>query len=237
MKSAQQVERDFSYFEELVKYIKSFPGVRFITASQALAVLPDAAQGRAFSASELRVVAGQVTPEISFEVNGDYALSASEVFALLNGFVANAIQKKQGTAAVVGGTPYGPDATAPELAAKIDVPWAQFSRSVLDVDSSLAKYGQIPDLVWFGSRAVPPESYLAALAGVALELLAKRQPPDAVSVLPARLAAAHYVAEDSKELWQWPIFPDGFEAPQLMALAKAQAWTLKPAILRRTTAR
>jgi len=115
--------------------------------------------------------------------------------------------------------------------------WAQFSRTVLDVDSSLAKYGQIPGLVWLGSHAVPPESYLVALAGVALELLAKRQPPDAVSVLPAHLAAAKYVADDSGKLWQWPIFPEGFDAPQLMALAKAQAWTLKPAILRRTAAR
>jgi len=237
MKSVQQIERDFNYFEELVKYMKSFPGVRFITASQALGVLPDAAQGRAFSADELREVAGQVTPDISFEVHGDYSLSASEVFALLNGFVASAIQKKQGTAAIVGGTPYGPDATAPELTAKINVPWAQFSRTVLDVDSSLTKYQRIPDLVWFGSSAVPPESYLAALAGVALELLAKRPPPDAVSVPAARLAAAKYVADDSGKLWQWSIFPEGFDAPQLMALAKAQAWTLKPAILHREAAR
>jgi len=137
----------------------------------------------------------------------------------------------------VGGTPYGPDATAPELAARIDVPWAQFSRTVLDMDSSLTKYQRIPDLVWLGSHAVPPESYLAALAGVALEMLAMRPPPDAVSILPARLAAAHYVADDSEKLWQWPIFPDGFDAPQLMALAKAQAWTLKPAILHPEAAR
>ncbi len=237
MKSAQQIEKDFDYFEELVKYMESFPGVRFITASQALGVLPDAAQGRAFSAAELREVAGQVSSDVSFEVHGDYALSASEVFALLNGFVASAIKKEQGTAAIVGGTPYGPDATAPELAAKIDVTWAQFSRTVLDVDSFLTTYRQIPGLVWLGSHAVPPESYLAALAGVALELLATRPPPDAVSVPPARLAAAKYVADDSEKLWQWPIFPEGFDAPQLMALAKAQAWTLKPAILRPTAAR
>jgi len=71
MKSAQQIERDFDYFEERVKYMKSFPGVRFITASQALEVLPDAAQGQAFSADELREVAGQVAPDISFQAHGD----------------------------------------------------------------------------------------------------------------------------------------------------------------------
>jgi len=233
MKSAQQIERDFNYFEELVKYMKSFPDVRFITASQALGVLPDSAQGRAFSAAELREIAGQVTPDVSFEVHGDYSLSASEVFALLTGFVASAIQKKPVTAVKLSGTPYGPDVTASELTARINVPWTQFSQTVLDVDSSLAKYRQIPDLVWFGGNAVPPESFLAALAGVVQELPAKKPPPDAVSILPARLAAAKYVADDSKDLWQWPIFPEGFDAPQLMALAKAQAWTLKPAILHR----
>jgi len=98
---------------------------------------------------------------------------------------------------------------APELSAQIDVPWAQFSRTVLDVDSSLTKYRQIPNLVWFGSHVVPPESYLAALAGVAQELLAKNRPPDEVSVLPARLAAARYVADDSEKLWQWAHIPGG----------------------------
>jgi hypothetical protein len=71
---------------------------------------------------------------------------------------------------------------------------------------------------------------------VVQELRAKKSPPDAASVLPARVAAAHNVADDSENLWQWPIFPEGFDAPQLMALGKAQAWTLKPAILHlRTT--
>jgi hypothetical protein len=52
---------------------------------------------------------------------------------------------------------------------------------------------------------------------------------DTVTFAPARLAAADYVADDSPDLWDWVIFPHGFHAPKLMALAKLQAWTLKPA--------
>jgi len=52
-----------------------------------------------------------------------------------------------------------------------------------------------------------------------------------VTLPPARLAAARYVADDSPKLWDWVIFPEGFDAPQLMAIAKLQAWTLKPALL------
>ena len=101
----------------------------------------------------------------------------------------------------------------------------------MDVESFLQKNGQVPSVVWLGSSAVPQESYLAALAGVTHSLFAKQAAPQTVSVPPAHLAAGKYVADDSPDLWQWPIFPKGFDAPELMLLAKAQAWTLKPAIL------
>ena len=44
--------------------------------------------------------------------------------------------------------------------------------------------------------------------------------------------ADRYVAEDSPALWSWPIFPEGFHAPGIMELARLQAWTLKPAVLK-----
>ena len=44
------------------------------------------------------------------------------------------------------------------------------------------------------------------------------------------MAAAKYVAADDPSLWKWVIFPPGFHAPNVMALAKREAWTLKPAL-------
>ena len=87
-------------------------------------------------------------------------------------------------------------------------------------------------MVWLGSAAVPPESYLVALAHVAGTLLMKGEPPESVTVPPASLAAAQYVAQDKPQLWDWIIFPQGFDPPHLMDLARLQAWTLKPAIIR-----
>jgi hypothetical protein len=60
-------------------------------------------------------------------------------------------------------------------------------------------------------------------------LTLKGEPPDSVTVKPARLAAAQFVADDSPALWNWIIFPKGFDAPHLIFLAKLQAWSLKPA--------
>jgi hypothetical protein len=113
----------------------------------------------------------------------------------------------------------------------VKVAWSQFSRTVLDVAGFLEKNGRIPNQVWLGSSPVPPESYLVALARTTRALLLASPLPDSVTLRPARLAAARYVADDSPSLWGWIIFPGGFDAPQLMGLAKLQAWTLKPAML------
>jgi hypothetical protein len=231
MKDPEQIERDFSYLENLVHYIKSLPNVRFITASEALGVMPDRAQGRQFSAAELGEIAEQVTSDVSFQVRGDYALSASEQFALLNEYVVRTVRKQPAQPILLSGTPYGPDIAAPELADDMNVSWSQFSRTVQDVAGLLEKNGQIPNVVWMGSKPVPPESYLVALARTTRAWVETHTLPNYVTLPPARLSAARYVADDSPKLWDWVIFPEGFDAPQLMALAKLQAWTLKPALL------
>jgi peptidoglycan/xylan/chitin deacetylase (PgdA/CDA1 family) len=231
VKDPEQIERDFNYLEGLVHYIKSFPSVRFITASEALGVMPDRAQGRQFSAAELGEIAAQVTSDVSFQVRAEYALSASEQFALLNEYVARTVRKEQAEPIPLHGTPYGPGLAVAELADNMNVSWSQFSRTALDVAGFLEKNGQIPNVVWLGSKPVPPESYLVALAATTRALVNTHTLPNYVTLPPARLAAARYVADDSPRLWDWVIFPEGFDAPQLMALAKLQAWTLKPALL------
>ena len=83
--------------------------------------------------------------------------------------------------------------------------------------------------VWLGSAGVPPESYLAALARVAIDLVDGKQ-PDSIELRPATYSIGARVADDSPRIWGW-LFPKGFHAPALMELARRQAWTIKPAIL------
>ena len=147
---------------------------------------------------------------------------------LLNRFVAGVVAKAP-KSSLLDGTPYGPSTAAETMSEIIEVPWNQFSRTVVDVEGFLEKNDQIPSVIWLGSRPVPPESYLVALAQVTTRLLVRAEPPEIVTLSPAHLAAAHYVADDSPQLWGWVIFPQGFHAPKMMGLAKLQAWTLKPA--------
>jgi len=81
---------------------------------------------------------------------------------------------------------------------------------------------------------VPPEAYLQALARITIDLLQNKPPPPIIEIQPAKLAAGQYVADDGPNLWGWVIFPDGFRAPDMMALAKQQAWTIKPALIDHT---
>jgi len=261
VKTPEESEKAFNFFEELIASMKSFPRVEFVTASQALQLFRDAAQRHVFSPEELAGVAKQVDPEVSFQVHDDYALSASEVFFLLNKYVAGIVRKAPPEPIMLDGTPYGPtspfdlsvaavsgrgalqEGEAPaaehltvgtpplEGEAALAVPWSQFSRTVLDVQDFLDKNGQIPNACWLGSKPVSPESYLVALAQVSTRLLVKAEPPETVPVAPARLAASQYVADDSSALWDWIVFPVGFHAANMMKLAKLQAWTLKPARL------
>ncbi len=228
MKTPEESEKAFQYFEQLITYMKSFPRVELLTASDAARLFKDRAQRHTFPTSELGAIARQVDSEVTFQVHDEYTLTASEVFFLLNRYVAGVVAKSP-KPLLLDSTPYGPSAGEEPLKETIEVPWSRFSRSVLDVEDSVAKTDQIPSVVWLGSKAVPPESYLVALAQVTVRLLVRAEPPEKVSLAPAQLAAAQYVADDSPQLWNWPIFPPEFRAPKMMSLAKLQAWTLKPA--------
>ena len=231
--SPAESEHAFQYFEVLIRHMKSLPNVRFITASEAHALYRDAAQSHAFGPGEIMTIAAKVTPQIGFQLHGSFNLTAGEVFALLNQFVANSIASKAGEPIVLRDTPYGPASPAFDVDSNqiTEVPWNQFARTVLDVAHLLDRSQQIPNVVWMGSAAVSPESYLLAIASVAEILLIKQPPPESVKILPAELAAAKFVAKDSLSIWNWPIFPQGFHSPYLMELARLQAWTLKPALL------
>ena len=158
-------ERAFHYLEDLVRHINSFPGVRFITASQAYALYRNAAaQSRSFAPQELIEIARRVNAEITFQVHDGYALAASEIFALLNAVVAQPVSSGPNARIVFADTPSGPSLDGNALASNPPARshGVRFSRTAADVSQFLEMNGAIPSVVWLGSRATTPESYLLA---------------------------------------------------------------------------
>jgi hypothetical protein len=227
-KTAEETRSSYRVFEEYIRFLKRFPEVQFITASQTAKLYRDRALERKFTSEELATIAKAVGEDVSFQTYKDYALSASEVFALLNAFMADVPAEEQRLTK----TPLGPTGRLPLLSASVTTDASQFQRTCRDVADYLHKHGRIPTAVWLGSRPVPPEAYLVTLARLAERKLEGQEIPESIEIKPAKLAASRYVADDdSGKLWGWIIFPPNFRAPALMELAKKQAWTLKPALL------
>jgi hypothetical protein len=233
-KTDQETEAAFQVFGDYVRFMQRFPEVRFITATEALRLYRDRAQGRTFTPAELKAVAGKVGAGVTFQRHGNYALAPSEVFALVNEYVAERGAGHTPTGIPLRGTPYGPSEKGPPLEHPVTADWSQFTRTAADVADFLRKQGRVPSSVWLGSVRVPPEAYLRSLAEVTAALADGKPAPEKVEIKPARLTAGEYVSEDGPGLWGWVIFPRGFRAPAMMELARRQAWTLKPALLDRS---
>src|SRR5207253_4559338 len=107
----------------------------------------------------------------SFQKQEEYALAASEIFALLNAYVARRAADSLPESLSLDSTPYGPSEPVTPRSQTITTDGSQFSRTAIDVADFLHKQGRIPTSVWLGSQAVPREIYLNALAWVTLELL------------------------------------------------------------------
>ena len=231
-KTPEETKTAYECFETWIRFIHRFPEVQFITASQAAKLYRDRARGRRFGPAEIKAVAAAVGDEIDFQRNKDYTLSASEVFALLDDYVAARAAGREPDGLAVTDTPFGPTGASPVIPDDgVTTDWSQFGRTAADVADFVRKQHRVPGTVWLGSTPVSPEAYLRALAAVARDLADGKKPPETIQLKPTPLAAAKYVSADDPKLWGWIIFPPGFHAPAMMRLAKRQAWTLKPALL------
>ncbi len=228
-----ETERAFSDFERYIRFIQQQPGVTFVTATDLMRLYADRAMSRTFSRDDLRAIAAATQPEITFQRLHGETLSAADVFGLLTdamaGFVKSAAVPEASRPLPLLGPnrPFVRSVPTPSFV----IPWEAFSRAVTDAADFCRSNRRIPDEIWVGTENFSPADFLATLAPVVEHVVATGQPPPEVSRRDGRFTADRYVAEDSTELWNWPIFPEGFHAPAIMALARLQAWTLKPAVL------
>jgi hypothetical protein len=246
-KTPEESRVAYETFEGYIRFIKSHPKVRFITAREALQLYRDRAIGREFTKAEIAKIANQVRSpngvnsiprkraasslgrasdsevaddEVGFVKLDDCTLSAAEAFYLLvAGRTADSGEDRR---IVLDRSPLGPTQPAPSHG-QVECDRSQMERTIADVADYMKRHGRIPNAVWLGSTPVSPESFLKALT----------LPQDSATFRfsPAGLQPARYVADDNPKLWGWVIFPPGFKAPEMMQLAKRQAWTLKPAVL------
>ena len=233
---AAETEAAFADFEQYVRFIQAQPGVTFVTATDLMRLYEDRAATRSFTRDDLRAIAAAVRQEITFQRLGRDTLSAADVFSLLTGAMAefvrtNAVPDATRLTPLLGPIrPFAPASGGPPSSA---FAWEAFARTLTDTAAFCRANGRMPDEIWIGTESLSPTDLLATLAPIVERVVATGQPPAEVTRRVGRFSSDRYVADDSKELWNWPIFPEGFHAPAIMALARLQAWTLKPAVLSR----
>jgi len=106
-----------------------------------------------------------------------------------------------------------------------EIPRPVFDRARQEAADFVRTHGRLPDAVWLGSQRLSLEDFAATLAadegGGPVELRKGR--PD----------FEKRIGRDAARLYNWIIHPKGFAPESLLEMARLQAWTLKPARLRR----
>ena len=227
LKSPQQVEAGFKDFDSFLKYVKSKPGVEFVTASDLKRIFADAASDRDFSRDELAALLNP--PElISYREVGGIWVSAAEIFWMVVQALSSVLETGALPSSVKNKYPLGPYGEVRSEAFPY-VTRREFLSACLTAREFIEANGRLPDFVELKGVKISPEDFLSTAALVYLEESSGKR-AELVKVVEGTVASKACVRYlGAKSAWNWVIFPDHFEAWNLVELARLQAWTAKPA--------
>ncbi len=206
-RTAEETERCFRILIRYVEHAKSRSDVHFVTARE----LPLLYQTQAARSGDRASIARHLAGHETFLETDHGALSAAEMLEILLGMEPVFVE--------------GPSSRAVSNYHLASVPRPAFERAKADASDFIHVNHRLPADVWIGSEKLSLADFVATLANDA-------GGTSAVPVRKGNLELEKYVSTDARGSFQWPIHPEGFSAPELLELARLQAWTLKPAKLK-----
>lgn len=206
-RTAEESERCYRILTRYVEHAKARASVRFITARE----LPLLYESSAVSGTDRSQVARYMAERLTFLVTDRGVLSAADMLQVLLGMEPAMVE--------------GPVAHGETTYSESAIPRAAFERAKRDAAGFIRTSGRLPADVWIGSKKL-------SLADFAATVAADDGASGMVTVRKGNLEMEKYVATDAKRTFSWPIHPEGFSAPELLEMARLQAWTLKPARLK-----
>jgi hypothetical protein len=232
----EETEAAFARFEQYVDFQRALPGVRFVTAADLSRLYHNRIHTDGADLDTVRELAGALARGSSVDIlrdrQGRY-VSPAEQFSAVTTLLARAVTERVVPRRVDVLDPLGPSEMPPTTEIG-ELPWPAFRDALLDVADHLRVRGQIPTAVFAGAKRIAPADFLRAAATVVLAIA--RTAEGAAPSFPATVAIPHdatlaterFIGKDSPALFDWPIHAEGFHAPRIVALARLQAWTLKP---------
>jgi hypothetical protein len=206
-RTPQDAERCFNTLSQYVKHAKATAGVQFIAADDLLRTYANPLPPQVDRLTLAKHLKNSIT-YLSLD-SGD--LSAADILLELLGMPAEYVDGP----AFAGQTRY--TATA--------IPTFLFDAAVRDVRSYIETNKRLPGEVLLGSQTLSLPDFAATLADHILS-------NGPVRLVRANVGFDQYVATNADQAFKWPIHPKKFSPVELLAMARLQAWTLKPARLR-----
>jgi hypothetical protein len=162
--------------------------------------------------------------------------SVADQFELLTIAVNELIEGKPPSFPLPAKGLLGPDSPPLPSTPLTHLAWPAFRDATKDVLDCIRTEQRVPARVFVGADPVAPAGFLVALARVYEHRRQNGKFPIEEGVdlgSNIELLPAQHVAKDTPELFGgWVIHKEGFRAPKIQDIARLQAWSLKPAVLR-----
>jgi hypothetical protein len=208
LRTKEDSERTFQVLSGFVAHIRKQPDVRFVTARELTRIY----QGQTGASVSRDTIARHMAERITFLETPETVLSAAEMLRILLGMKPHEVE--------------GPTMRRASTYDEREISRAMFDRAKTDVVGFIGKEGRLPAETWLGAKYLSIADFAATLAG-------DDGKQAAVAVRRANLEMEKHISNDPRRSFDWAIHPEGFSAPGLLELARLQAWTLKPARLRK----
>ncbi len=206
-RTSEDAEHCFRTLKAYVEHAKSIPNVRFVTANDLLQIY----------ANPMPPAVDKVTLAKHFQRGIDFLptpagdLSAADILLELLDVPPIYVD--------------GPTHQGVSTYSADTIPAFVFAAAVEDVKSFIETTHRLPGEVFVGAQSLSLADFAATLAEHVLS-------PGPIRVERGNEQFAKYFSTDAQGSFRWPIHPPGFAPEKLLALARLQGWTLKPARLR-----
>jgi len=235
---AEETEAAFQRFGEYIDHIRSIPGLRFVTASELPDLYPDPVRTQGASEQDFSEIVSRLTDAraLDFLTIGGRVYSLADQFELVAQAAGQLIEGHKPDFPAKAKGVLGPDLSPPASSQTSHLDWFAFRDATLDVISFLKTNQRVPAQVFIGAEPVPPADFLIGLASACDYHRQHGTLPVREGVTIGKnleLLPARRVAQDTPGLFDgWIIHKEGFRAPKILEIARLQAWTLKPAVLK-----
>ncbi len=231
--SPEEQEQAYGALTVLLDYVIKQPNVTVVTAREVASLYPDLAYTRPFNRSDVLHIAKKLSHSITYIDLENKTLSAAEGLVVLCSVITQTDDnfKPEDIELVLA---YGPASRPDRFIENGSFRWEEIVESCELLLETVYEHEQLPSVVWVGDKPLRPEDFAATIAGLFPQIIEKGIPASSIPFVKGEMEAQKYVADDDDHgLWGWVIFPEDFHAPSMMEIAKLQAWTIKPAILRK----